>query len=495
MKKVVLSAALISLLTAGLIMDNRGLEVRDVLNENYTNEASGRLVKRKANEVANNNLSNVKAQVSSVTERGTRHIRFVAALDSYLYDEVAFTITANNGSETRTMVDNERVTRVYTHVEASGKVLSASEAFGESYNYLVAFTINNVPENAWDYTFTATVTARAEGYNESVSKSVERVISEMVAIEDEMNHPTPTITWDERININSGSFEDVFDGDLSTRLWFAGRPNYVDFDFGKEIDIYSLEIVFQDIYNGYAGLENVYYLDGDSNEFVRLGSMDHNAWSMTYNAGVESIRTSKIRFTRNDDGRGNWVSIAEFRYNFENNVTVSGLGGYYDGYLASAFDDDTSTNVWFNNAAEMIAYIEIDLGAETHLKSLHVIPNNPGSGLPRVQYKNADGEYVTLTERAQDGYGVDLRNENIYTRYIKLTTLEDQGYYEWINYKDIVVNAISDDTPTITLEGSCTKFYRGTSLDVFDGDDSTYVWNEGFVYAGDAYVISYPQPL
>ena len=490
---------LVSLLAVGVLTFNTNknstLEVRDVLTEEYTNEVSGRVVRREANEVASNNLSNVKAQISSVTERGTRHIRFVAALDSYLYDEVSFTITANDGSETKTLVNQERVTTAYTHVVAGEKTLSASEAFGEGYTYLVAYTINNVPESAWGFSFSATVNARAEGYDEAVSSTANRVISEMAAIEDEMNHPTPIISWDEKININNGSFEDVFDGNLSTRLWFAGRPDYVDFDFGKEINIYSLEVVFQDIYDGYAGLENVYYLDSNSNEFVRLGSMDHNAWSMTYNAGVESINTSKIRFTRNNDGRGHWVSIAEFRYNFESSVTVSGLGGYYDGYVESVLDDNTLTNVWFNSTASTNAYMEIDLGKETYLKSLHVLPNNPGSGLPRVQYKNSDGEYVTLTETAQDGYKIDLRSENIYTRYIRLTTLEGQGYGEWINYKDILVNAISDDTPTLTLEGSCTGFYRGTSLDVFDGDDSTYVWNNGSVNAGDAYIITYPKPF
>ena len=171
MKKIVVSTVLLSLLTAGLLVGNKGLQVRDVLEANYTNEVTGRLVTKRANEVANNNLSDVKAQISSVLDNGGRHIRFVAALDSYLYDSVNFTITANDGTETKTLVDNEKVTRAYTHIEAADKILSASDAFGENYTYLVAYTINNVPESAWGYTFTATVTAQAEGYTEVVSSS------------------------------------------------------------------------------------------------------------------------------------------------------------------------------------------------------------------------------------------------------------------------------------------------------------------------------------
>ena len=205
MKKNILTIGLlVSLLAVGALTNNarkeeNALEVRDVLVEDFGNEASGRLVRREANEVASNKLSNVKAQISSVTETNTRHIRFVAALDSYLYEEVSFTITASNGEETKTLVDNEVVTTAYTHVEANEATLSASEAFGEGYTYLVAYTINNVPESAWGFSFSATVSARATGYDESVSQSATRVISDMIAIEDEM---TPIERVDAELNFN-----------------------------------------------------------------------------------------------------------------------------------------------------------------------------------------------------------------------------------------------------------------------------------------------------
>ena len=77
MKKIVVTTVLMSLLTAGLMAGNKGLQVRDVLEANYTNEVTGKLVTKRANEIVENNVSDVKAQISSVLENGNRHIRFV----------------------------------------------------------------------------------------------------------------------------------------------------------------------------------------------------------------------------------------------------------------------------------------------------------------------------------------------------------------------------------------------------------------------------------
>ena len=495
MKKNILSIGLlVSLLAVGALTSNvrkeeNALEVRDVLVEDFGNEVSGRLVRREANEVASNNLSNVKAQISSVTEENTRHIRFVAALDSYLYEEVSFTITASNGEETKTLVNNEVVTTAYTHVEANEATLSASEAFGEGYTYLVAYTINNVPESAWGFSFSATVSARATGYDESVSQSATRVISDMIAIEDELN-TNVVMSYDESIEIYEGEMSNLFDKDSSTYVWFAGVPSYIDFDFGKEITLSSLEILFEAPNGEQATTNNISYYNDETNEYVSLGNIESYYWSLGLNTDLDSIKTSKIRLSESRGGQ--WVCIREFSYN-DSKLTLNGVGKYYEGSELSLFDDDQSTTLWLDAAPSVNAYIDIDLGKETQLKSLSISTFNDISGLPRVQYMNANGEYVTLTEKASSGYNADLRNENIYTRFIRLTTLQDQGYDQWIHYNDIVINGISEDTPLLTLEGSCTEIYQGNPINVFDGDDSTYIWNNGPVMAGDAYVITYPK--
>ena len=56
------------------------LEVRDVLSEEITKEVSGRIVRKQANEVPENKISEVKAQVSAA-KNGKRDIRFVVGLD------------------------------------------------------------------------------------------------------------------------------------------------------------------------------------------------------------------------------------------------------------------------------------------------------------------------------------------------------------------------------------------------------------------------------
>jgi len=495
-KNIVSVGLLVSLLSVGVLTSNvreerNTLEVRDVLVEDFTNEASGRLVRR-ANEVAENNLSDVKAQISSVNDNGTRHIRFVAALDSYLYENVAFTITANNGEETRTLVNNEVVTTAYTHLVAAGETLSASDAFGEGYTYLVAYTINNVPESAWGFSFSATVSARAEGYSEDVVSSATRVISDMAANEDEMVKETPTVVFDETVKIYEGEISNLFDKDASTYVWFEGVPSYVDFDFGSEIALSSLEIVFQAPNGEDATLNNISYFDNETNEYVSLGNIESYYWSLALNTNLDSIKTSKIRLSESRGGQ--WLCIREFRYN-ASQLTLNGVGKYYEGTELSLFDDDQSTSLWLDAAPSVNAYIDIDLGETTQLKSLYIDIFNDISGLPRVQYLDENGEFVTLTEKASSGYNVDLRSENIYTKCIRLTTRQDQGYDQWIHYNDIIINGISDDTPILTLEGSCTEIYEGNSINVFDGDDSTYIWNNGPVMAGDAYVITYPKPF
>ena len=278
MKKVITSAVLVSLLSAGLVLSNRGLEVRNVLNT-YSNEAQGRLVTRRANEVATNNLSNVKAQISSVLENGKRHIRFVAALDSYLYDEVNFTITASDGTTTKTLVDNEAVNRAYTYIEAGEEVLSASEAFGEGYNYFVAYTINNVPESAWGYTFSALVSAKAEGYSEAVTKSADRVINDMIENESE------------------GEFEiDVWDGTVASSITNGSGTETDPYivNTGAELAFVSSKVKAED-----SNYKQAYYklgnnIDLNDIEWTPIGSSNSNPFQGSFDGNGKVIIGMKI---------------------------------------------------------------------------------------------------------------------------------------------------------------------------------------------------------
>ena len=128
------------------------IEVRDVLDNDFTKEKSGKKINRINITEPRYEMSEVKAQISMPSEDRC-HIRFVVGIDSLMYDAVGFNIIVKDGEYIIKNYDTKLVTTVYTHLMANEKVLSAGEAFGDQYNYLAAFTINNIPKEAWNYDF------------------------------------------------------------------------------------------------------------------------------------------------------------------------------------------------------------------------------------------------------------------------------------------------------------------------------------------------------
>lgn len=190
--KILRSSLLVVLMSLGLSTKvnakNLNLELRDILSADMTQNISGRVIRR-ANEASTNKISEAKAQVSSEIE-GKRHIRFVAGLDSIAYEDVKFDIVVKNGDETIKTFEDKSLTTAYTHVEANGKVLSASEVFGVEYNYLVAYTINDVPSSAWGYTFEVTFSAKQEGATSYTTSSVaKKVINDIIDADNKVNNP------------------------------------------------------------------------------------------------------------------------------------------------------------------------------------------------------------------------------------------------------------------------------------------------------------------
>lgn len=187
--KILGGTLLVALMSIGLAtkLDAReaqNLEVRDVLTEEFTKPVTGRLVKKAANEEAANKISAVKAQVSAETE-GVRHIRFVVGIDSIKYDEAKFDIVAKDGETVVKSFNDQRVTTAYTHVVANDVTLSASQVFGVEYNYLIAFTINNVPSSAWGYNFEVSASVKTEEATQWADSAVAtKVINEIAAADE-----------------------------------------------------------------------------------------------------------------------------------------------------------------------------------------------------------------------------------------------------------------------------------------------------------------------
>lgn len=472
------------------------LKVRDVLTEDLSKEESGKVIRRVANENPQNLVSEAKAQVSAAVN-GTRDIRFVVGLDSYMYESARFDITVKDGERVVRQYLDKQIKQVYKGVIANGKEMSASEVFGEGYNYLMAYTIRKIPASAWNYTFAISASVLPQESEKWASSVItEKQIAEMAALDED-----PIITIDDNCPIYSGTTDLILDNDLSTYIWLDGIPSYVDFALPKETLITSLDIAFANQY-GYRSLAapaTVSYKDANG-DFVALGSINANNFNMKIDTDVTSFTTSLIRIS---GSTGAYPSIAEFSYNYEGemkyDVILNDVGGVYHGSPIALFDGNSAgeNSIMLLDAAPSVnGYIDIDLRKDTKLESLSLVTYNSISGMPRVQYRaEADTEFTTLTENAVGGYKADLRNRNISARYIRLTTAQDAAYDQWINYKEIVINGLEANTPTLHLEGSNTSIYSGDIIEVFDGDNNTFIWNNFATEAGDAYVFTYNVPF
>ena len=170
----------ISILLAGLVgmnyssakedfskLDN-DLLVRGVLRQNEAVDTGDLLTTYDA-PVANNLVSNVLAQVNTPLNEKVS-IRFVAGIDSYTYDSARFNITLKDSLGT--VVKEERsfeVSSAYLGIEVEGEVKYAADVFGEGYNYLIAYTLTDVPEDYWNYQFDVTASVGNDGNSASVA--------------------------------------------------------------------------------------------------------------------------------------------------------------------------------------------------------------------------------------------------------------------------------------------------------------------------------------
>ena len=146
------------------------LVVRHVLRQNATNN-EGTVVNTTNAPEANGLVSDVLAQVNTPTN-GAVSMRFVAGIDSYAYENAQFNITLKDAEGT--VVKAERsytVSSAYLGVEANNEVKYASDLFGEGYNYLIAYTLTDIPEDYWNYQFDVT----AETTQKSLNVATKRV--------------------------------------------------------------------------------------------------------------------------------------------------------------------------------------------------------------------------------------------------------------------------------------------------------------------------------
>ena len=193
MKKLILNIVTLGLLF-GVAVVNRNnepkhLEVQDVLTEKE--EKIGNKTRKYANETPEFKVSEVKAQVSEVYQdaggNDRINIRFVAGIDTYTYSNAKFNLTIKDG-ETLVKEIEKPITVAYSAIEVNNDVLTAAEAFGDGYNYMISYALKNVPSSAWDYTFEVTAGVKTEESDYVNSEVATKNIEEIKA-KDDINKP------------------------------------------------------------------------------------------------------------------------------------------------------------------------------------------------------------------------------------------------------------------------------------------------------------------
>ena len=307
--KILSGSLLVALMAFGLVKGNPvektgGLQVRDVLAEDVTKDVAGRIVRKADGEApeAKGLVSEVKAQVSEEVE-GKRHIRFVAALDTYAYETAQFTVIFKNGEEIVKQWYDQRVSYVYEAVEAAGETLAAADVFGEGYNYLIAFTVNNVPQAYWD----STIEVKVEVYDEAeqeyespvATKSVQGIIDA-----DEVVEQPKVITRDITSTFKAGTNPKEYNCEIT-----RGNENVL----GEETEVVTIKTVVNqtELDKGKVTSSGIYGIFGETIDLanakismmVHLDKVYKNRMDFSFYFGNSDDRvTPRILFEENGTG-------------------------------------------------------------------------------------------------------------------------------------------------------------------------------------------------
>lgn len=169
MKKII-SASVLSLLLFGAISLNEietgKFEVRDTLEERFTNKVTGRKVTVKRAAEGEASVSEVKVQQRYDEESRSYDFRFVAGINTVELDKARITITLGDGKTA-----SKDLFAAYTKMVVGEEEQTASQVFGEGYDYLLAYVLSDVPAAAVTTAFDVNIGLVAE---ESVVAEAER---------------------------------------------------------------------------------------------------------------------------------------------------------------------------------------------------------------------------------------------------------------------------------------------------------------------------------
>lgn len=238
-------------------------------------------------------------------------------------------------------------------------------------------------------------------------------------------------------SIYSGTLDNIIDGDESTYCWFGSNPAkdaYVRIDLEEVKDIHDIKVLFGNANGPTDYMVGNVYTSLDAKNYTLAGSLK----------GAETLldlrdNPVKARFImlKNTDTQ-TWVSIKEVAYNTlakdEPTVTFdgfpNGFGNAAHSDLNLMLDNDLSTYVWFDWKCKAGAYVLLDMRKVKDVNKIKLYQNSsehPGDLFKNCSiYVSEDGtNYTRVGEGnylSQDEIVIDLTNQNVKARYVKIVS-------------------------------------------------------------------------
>ena len=178
-------------------------------------------------------------------------------------------------------------------------------------------------------------------------------------------------------------------------------------------------------------------------------------------------------------------------------IIYRGFNGIWSGTFDDMFDNDESTYLWLDGDCYNGTYLQIDLEEVTEITSLKVVYRdkwNEECYFPNVQISNDGKTFTNLANVSSNLVELDLRDNPVETRFIRLGNFTGQTKHFWVSIAEIDINYIPADEVKVTTSG-INGIYQGSTSDMFDGDPSTFCWFNDYPQK-DAYIqVDYRKPI
>ena len=287
------------------------------------------------------------------------------------------------------------------------------------------------------------------------------------------------------LSLQSGTLDNLFDGNPATEVWFAKgpyeQPNrdglpvgatiQVEFDAPRTLGSVSIQQGSSAANDVFAEAELQYRMAG-STDWVAAGTFG-SALSQTIqlNGAVNVTAVRLVNKVQTDV----WLRLGELdiRTQGDNNsrpvsynVIKSGRWTVYEGPESRLYDGNDDSIVWYNphgggdrNSAEVGDYLGYDLGEIRWLKCARLVVGSSGDkgGDKLMRYAietSLDGQQWTAVPGYDDYSGkpkgkdiIVLHLTGIQARYIRLRNLETQA--TWLRFGEFSVCAYDEQPPAV----------------------------------------------